>query len=142
MALAPAFMSRSAGRRLAGSGAALVLGMAVYTAVTESMPDLHLYDGYWMLGGTAVAFMLVAPLAWRWPRERGLIAVAGAATVGAWLPLVLLALRARLSVMARIKGAIFFSSADVIGIALPVGAALAWLALKEYRPAAQPPRDA
>jgi hypothetical protein len=106
------------------------------------MPDLHLYDGYWMLGGTAVAFMLVAPLAWRWPRERGLIAVAGAATVGAWLPLVLLALRARLSVMARIKGAIFFSSADVIGIALPVGAALAWLALKEYRPAAQPPRDA
>jgi len=142
MALAPALTSRRAGRGLAAGGAALVLGMAIYTAVTESTPDLNLYDGYWMLAGAALALLVVAPWAWRWSRERGLLAVAVAASVGAWLPLVLLALRARLAIGARIKGAIFFSSADVIGIALPVGATLAWLALREHRPVAEPRAEA
>jgi hypothetical protein len=128
--------SRRAGRLLAGAAAALVLGIAVYTAVVQAEPVLRLYDGFWMLGGSAVAVGLVAPLIWGWSRERALVTVAAAAALGAWLPLVILALRARIPVAARLKGAIFLSSADVIGVALPVGVALAWLALREHRPSA------
>jgi hypothetical protein len=126
--------SRRAGRLLAGIAAAMVLGVAVHTAVVQAEPALRLYDGFWMLGGSAVAVGLVAPLIWGWARERALVAVAAAAAFGAWLPLVMLALRARIPVVARLKGAVFLSSADVIGVALPVGVALAWLALREHRP--------
>jgi hypothetical protein len=126
--------SRRAGRLLAGFAAATVLGIAVYTAVVQAEPALRLYDGYWMLGGAAVAVGGVAPVVWRWGRERALVAVSAAAALGAWLPLVVLAWRARIPVAARLKGAVFLSSADVIGVALPVGIALAWLALREHRP--------
>jgi hypothetical protein len=67
------------------------------------------------------------------------VAVSAAAALGAWLPLVVLALRARIPVAARLKGAVFLSSADVIGVALPVGIALAWLALREHRPGQKVP---
>ena len=129
--------SRRAGRILAGIAATLALGIAVYTAITQTDPTLRLYDGLWMLGGSAVAVGLVVPLIWGWPREQALVAVAAAAALGAWLPLVVLALRARIPVEARLKAAVFFSSADVIGVALPVGIALAWLALREHRPRAR-----
>lgn len=131
--------SRRAGRLLAGVAAATVLGIAVYTAVVQAEPALRLYDGYWMLGGTAVAVGVVAPLVWGWGRERALVAVSTAAALGAWLPLIVLALRARIPVAARLKGAVFLSSADVIGVALPVGIALAWLALREHRPGQKVP---
>ncbi len=124
--------SRRLGRGLAALGGVLVLALGAWTAVDQSVPEVGIVDGYWMLGGAAVAFLLVAPLAWRWPRERALPAVTVATAVGSWLPLVGLALRAGVPVRARLKGAIFFSSADVIGLALPVGCALLWLALQEH----------
>ena len=95
---------------------------------------LRIYDGLWMFGGAIVALAAVGPLLRRWQRERALPAIGLAVGVGAWLPLVLLAFRAHMPVLARLRGAIFLSSADVIGIALPVGAMLAWLALREHRP--------
>jgi len=134
----PPLTSRRTGRIVAGMAAILVLGLAVRTAVIESMPTLHVYDGWWMLAGGSVVVLLLAPLAWRWPRERALLAVTLGGALGAWLPLVLLALRSHVPIAARLKGAIFFSSADVIGVTLPVGLALAWLALQEHRPAATP----
>lgn len=133
----PAFSltSRRSGRLLAALGAIFCLGIAGYTAITEVDPVLHIYDGLWMCAGGAAAVLLVTPLVWRWPRERALAVVAAATAAGTWAPLAVLALRARIPLAARVKGAIFFSSADVVGIALPVGVALAWLAIREHRPA-------
>jgi hypothetical protein len=62
-------------------------------------------------------------------------ALAVGAALGSWLPLMVIAWRAPTPAWSRLKAAVFFSSADVIGIALPVGIALAWLALREHRPA-------
>lgn len=116
-----------------------MLGLGIWTAIDQSVPAIGIVDGYWMLGGAALAFLLLAPVARRWPRERALPAVTLATAAGAWLPLVVLALRAGIPVRARLKGAIFFSSADVIGLALPVGCALLWLALQEHH--ASPPPE-
>ena len=126
--------SRRAGRLLAAVAAVAVIGLATYTAVSESVPVLHLYDGYWMLGGAAIAVALLAPLVWQWPRERALAILLAGVTVGAWSPLVVSAIRVGMPIRFRLRSAIFLSSADIIGVALPVGVALAWLALKEYRP--------
>src|SRR6266850_6221401 len=71
-----AVTSRSAGRLLAGAGALLVLGLAVYTAIVETVPELHLYDGLWMLGGAGLALGLIAPLVWRWSRPHAMAALA------------------------------------------------------------------
>jgi hypothetical protein len=125
--------SRKTGRAVAAVAGLLVLGLAVRTAIAESDPVLKLYDGYWMLGGGLAAALLAAPLAWRWPRERALGLIALASLAGAWLPLVILGLRAGVPVAARLRGAIFFASADIIGLALPVGCALCWLALQEHQ---------
>jgi hypothetical protein len=131
--------SRRSGRLLAGLAAVGVLGLAVLTAVSEAAPELHIYDGLWMITGAALLVSLCAPLVWNWPRERALAVVASAAAIGAWAPLVVLALRAGVPVMARLKGAVFFSDADILGIALPVGVALGWLALKEHTSRAAEP---
>ena len=127
-------VSRRSGRLLAGAAAVLILGLAVRTAFSNTVPELKFYDGWWMIGGATVTIALSLPLIWKWPRERALAVVAGGAAIGAWVPLVILAMRAGIPVWARLKGAVFFSDADVIGVALPVGAALAWLALREHRP--------
>ena len=126
--------SRQSGRIAAGLGAAGTIGLAGYVAVSEADPVLHLYDGLWMIGGACLAFALVAMLVRRWRREPALVLIAVGVAAGAWGPLVLLALRAHMPVVARLKGAIFLSSADIIGIALPVAATLAWLALGDHRP--------
>jgi hypothetical protein len=104
----------------------LILGLAIGTAIGQSVPALGMLDGYWMLAGAAAATGAIAPIAWRWPRERALMAVAVTSLAGAWLPLIGLALRAGIPVSARLKGAMFFSSADVIGITL------LWLACQEH----------
>jgi hypothetical protein len=132
------FTSRRAGRLLAGAAATGILTLAGYTAVSEAVPELHLYDGYWMVGGAALAVGIVAPLVWRWPRERAMAALIAAVALGAWAPLVVSAWRTGMPIRARLRTAMFLSSADVIGVALPVGVALAWLALKEYRSADGP----
>lgn len=128
--------SRRNGRIAAGLAALTTLGLAAATAVNEVDPILRIYDGLWMWGGALLGFVVAFLLARRWPRERALPAVGALVALGAWVPLVLLALRAHMPILARLKGAIFLSSADVIGVALPVGAMLLWLALREHRPAA------
>lgn len=130
--------SRRTGRIAAGLAAFATLSLAGYVAVSQIDPILRLYDGLWMFGGSSLAFAVIAPLVRRWRREPALALIAVGVAIGAWCPLVLLALRAHIPVLARLKGSVFFSSADVIGVALPVGATLAWLAFGEHRPATRP----
>jgi hypothetical protein len=115
----------------AAMGAGLALVLAVYTARTQSMPEFHAYDGWWMLLGSAIAVAIVAPLVWHWPRQRSLPTIVLAAVLGSWLPFVWLAHRAHMPLMPRLKGAWWLMGADVIGAAIPVGVACLWLALRE-----------
>ena len=124
-------LSRKRARGLAGLGAGLALILAVYTARVESMPELHVYDGWWMLLGAAVAVVVVAPLVWRWTRQRSLLVIVLAAALGSWLPFVWLAHRGHVPLWPRLKGAWWLMGADVIGAAIPVGVACLWLALRE-----------
>jgi hypothetical protein len=124
-------LPRNRARGLAALGAGLALVLAVYTARAESMPEFHAYDGWWMLLGAVVAVAVVAPLVWRWPRQRSLPAMVLVAVVGSWLPFVWLAHRGHVALWPRLKGAWFLMGADVIGAAVPVGVACLWLALRE-----------
>jgi hypothetical protein len=120
-----------AGRRAAaGVGAAGAFLLAGYTAITESMPELRIYDGYWMLLGAVVAVALVAPFVWSWTRERSLPTVIIVAAVGCWLPIIWLALRRGTPVMQRMKGTWYLMGGDVMAAALPVGMACLWMALR------------
>jgi protein O-mannosyl-transferase len=124
-------LSRKRARGLAALGAVLTLLLAIYTARTESMPEFHAYDGWWMLLGSALVVAAVAPLVWRWPRQRSLPVVVLAAVLGSWLPFVWLAHRGHVGLWPRLKGAWWLMGADVIGAAIPVGVACLWLALRE-----------
>jgi hypothetical protein len=128
---------RPFGRSAAAAGAAAAFLLAGYTAVTESMPVLHIYDGYWMLLGAAVAVGLVAPFVWSWTRERSLPAVVIVAVVGCWLPIVWLALRRHTPVMQRIEGAWYLMGGDVVAAAIPVGVACLWFLLRRPDPGKQ-----
>ena len=86
-----------------------------------------------MLAGATVALVLCVPLVWSWPRDKAIALLALVTVIASWAPLVALALRARIPVLARLKGAVFFSSADVVGVALPVGVVCLYLAVREYR---------
>jgi hypothetical protein len=119
-----------AGRWAAAAGAAAAFALAGYTSATESMPELRIYDGYWMLLGAAVAVALTAPLVWSYRRERSLLVVVVAAVVGCWLPIVWFALRRHTPIMERILGAWYLMGGDVVAAAIPVGVACLWLALR------------
>ncbi len=125
--------SRRTGRALAAFAALISLGIALYTAISQVDRVLHLYDGLWMLGGAAVGLALSVPVVWSWPRDKAIALLAIVTVVGSWAPLVALALRAKIPILSRLKGAVFFSSADVVGVALPVGVVCLYLAVKEYR---------
>jgi hypothetical protein len=118
----------------ATAGAVGSLGLAVYTAFTESMPELRIYDGYLMLLGAAVAVALVAPVVWSWRRESSLGVVVAAAVVGCWAPILLQAVRRGSEIGARIKGAWYLMGGDVVAAAVPVGVACLWMALREADP--------
>jgi RsiW-degrading membrane proteinase PrsW (M82 family) len=122
---------RPQARLAAAVCAAAAFALAVYTSAVESMPELHIYDGYWMLLGAALAVGVTAPLVWRQRRERSLPIVVGAAIVGSWAPLVIFALRQHMSVIQRLRGARVLMGADVVGAAIGVGVACLWLALRE-----------
>ncbi|HSR89972.1 MAG TPA: hypothetical protein VLK88_01600, partial [Gemmatimonadales bacterium] len=125
--------SRRTGRALAALVALISFGIAIYTAVSQADRVLHIYDGLWMLAGATVAIGLCIPFVWSWPRDRAIALLATVTVVGSWTPLIVLALRAGIPIPARLKGAVFFSSADVVGVALPVGVVCLYLAVKEYR---------
>jgi hypothetical protein len=125
--------SRRAGRRLAAIAGGASLLLAGYVAFTQSIPDLGVYDGAWMLLWGTLAVASVAPLVWRWRRERSLAAVAVAAIVGCWAPIVISALRHQIPVMARLKGSWILAGAGIVGLAVPLGFICLWLAVREHR---------
>jgi len=125
--------SRRTGRALAGLAALISFGIAIYTAISQVDRVLHIYDGLWMLAGATVALVLCVPLVWSWPRDKAIALLALVTVIASWAPLVALALRARIPILSRLKGAVFFSSADVVGVALPVGVVCLYLAVREYR---------
>ncbi|MEP6572311.1 MAG: hypothetical protein ABJD11_06430 [Gemmatimonadota bacterium] len=131
----PLSTNRTVGRVLASIVAVGALGFSLYTGFAESMPEFRVYDGVWMVLWTVIAVLLVAPLVWRWRRERSLAVITLAAIVGCWAPLVYLAYRLHMPIMVRVKGAWLLSGADTVGLMMPVSAALGWLALRPHVPA-------
>ncbi|MEO7987339.1 MAG: hypothetical protein ABI766_12470 [Gemmatimonadales bacterium] len=127
---------RTAGRRLAFAAGAALLGLAVYVARTQSMPEFGVYDGWWMLLWGTVAVLAAAPLVWRWNRERSLGVIAVAALIGCWAPLVVSALRHSMPIMARLKGSWVLAGAGIVGVAVPLGFLCLWLAVREHEPGA------
>ncbi len=127
--------SRRAGRRIAAGAGVASLLLAAVTAYTQSIPTLGVYDGAWMILWGTVAVVAVAPLIWRWRRERSLAAVAVAAVVGCWAPIVISALRHRIPIMARLKGSWVLAGAGIVGLAVPLGFVCLWLAVREHRAA-------
>jgi hypothetical protein len=129
-------MRRAAGRRASASAGVGSLLLAGFIAYTQSMPELGVYDGAWMLLWGALAVAAVAPLVWGWPRERSLAVVALAAVVGCWAPIVVSALRHQMPIMARLKGSWVLAGGGIVGLAAPFGFVCLWLALREHRPEA------
>lgn len=125
--------SRRAGRRIAAIAGAVSLLLAAFTAYTQSIPSLGVYDGVWMCLWGTVAVLTVAPLIWHWPRQRSLAVVAVAALVGCWAPIVISALRHQIPIMARLKGSWVLAGAGIVGLAVPLGFVCLWLAVREHR---------
>ena len=111
---------------------------AAKSAHDSSMPEFKVYDGYWMMLGAALAVSLVAPLIWRWPRERSLLIVVIASVVGSVVPLAISALTHNLPIMARLRGAWILAGADLVGPAVVVGFTCLWLAVRDEAAGRQP----
>ena len=126
-------MRRTAGRRVAAVAGTAALLSAIYVARTQSIPELAVYDGYWMLLWGTAAVMLAAPVVWRWKRESSLAAVALVGLVGCWAPILISAVRHQMPLMARLKGAWVLAGAGVVGIAAPFGFICLWLAIHEHQ---------
>ena len=125
---------RRVGRLLSAAAGVVSFLLAGYVACTEAMPTFGVYDGAWMLLGSAAVVAAVAPFVWRWPRERSLAAVAAASVLGCWTPIVVSALRHGIPIMARLKGAWVLAGGGVVGLAAPLGFVCLWLAIREHRP--------
>ena len=123
---------RKTGQIAASVAALLCLAWALWASHTSAIPGLRIYDGYWMTLGAAVAILLVAPLVWRWPRDRSLVVIAIAALVGCIVPLVISALRHGMPVMVRLRGSWVLGGADLVAPALIIGSVCLWFALREY----------
>lgn len=115
----------------AGAGAASLL-LAIVVAHTQSIPALGVYDGMWMLLWGSIAVVIVGPLVWRWRRQQSLAAVAIAAFVGCWMPIVISALRHQIPIMARLRGSWVLAGAGIVGLAVPLGFVCLWLAIREH----------
>jgi len=112
--------------------ALLMFGCAGWEAHRSSMPFVKLYDGYWMILGTAIGMALVGPLVWRWPRERSLFVILVTAALGSVAPLMISAFRHHIPLAARLRGAWIIGGADVIGPALIIGCMALWFALRQH----------
>jgi hypothetical protein len=129
---------RRAGQLLAGTLSLVCFSWAGWAARSSSIPELRVYDGFLMLTGATVLVTLVAPLVWRWPRERSLVAIALAAALGCVAPLAISALRHHMPLLVRLRGAWMLGGADMVGPALVVGFVLLWFAVREYGGVAHP----
>jgi hypothetical protein len=129
---------RQVGRLLASIAAAVAFLWAAWSAQDAAMPEFKVYDGFWMMLGAAIAVLLVAPLVWRWPRERSLLVVVIASVLGSVIPLGISAFTHRLPLMARLKGSWMLAGADLVGPALVIGFACLWFALRDEAPGSTP----
>lgn len=118
--------------------AAASFAWAGWAAHDNAMPELRVYDGYRMMTGAVIVVALVAPFIWRWRRDRALVAVALAAALGCLLPLVISAVRQRVPLMARLRGAWILAGADLVGPAMVIGFVCLWLAIREWNPTRVP----
>ena len=123
---------RTTGQIAAGLGAMAAFASALWAAWESAIPRLRVYDGFWMMLGAAMAVILLAPLVWRWPRERSLVAVAIASVLGSSVPLVVSALRFHMPIMARLRGSWILGGADVVGPALVIGFVCLWFAVRKH----------
>jgi hypothetical protein len=109
-----------------------MFGTAAWAAHASAIPAVHVYDGYWMMLGAAIAMIVVGPLVWRWPRERSLVVILIAVTLGSVAPLTVSALRHHIPILARLRGAWMLGGADIAGPALIIGCMCLWFALREH----------
>jgi hypothetical protein len=123
---------RRVGQLAAAAVALAMFGLAVWGSKQSAIPALRIYDGYWMILGTAIGLVVVGPLVWRWPRERSLPAIVAAALLGSVAPLVISAVRHHIPITARLRGAWILGGADVVGPALIIGSLCLWFALREH----------
>jgi cellobiose-specific phosphotransferase system component IIC len=123
---------RRTGQIAAGLAALISFAWAVWASHTSAMPEFRIYDGYWMILGATVAILIAAPLVWRWPRERSLVAIAAVAAVGCVVPLIVSALRQGVPVAVRLRGAWWLGGADLVGAPLVIGFVALWFAIRKY----------
>ena len=123
---------RRTGQIMAALTALAAFAWAGWAAHLASIPELWVYDGFWMILGASLAVILVAPLVWRWPRERSLVAVAITSALGSMVPLGILAWRHHIPLVARLRGSWMLGGADVVGPALVVGFICLWFAIRQY----------
>jgi hypothetical protein len=126
-------------RRTIGQVAATLVALAAFTwaaraAQESAIPAVHVYDGFWMILGAAVAVILVAPLVWRWPREGSLVAIMMATIIGSIVPLGLSALRLHIPLLARLRGSWILGGGDEVGPALVIGFVCLWFVVRKYGP--------
>lgn len=125
-------------RRRIGQGAAAIAALAAFVwafwwARAASIPELRVYDGYWMILGASLAVLAVAPLVWRWPREISLPMVAITSVLGSVAALSCSAIRHHIPILARLRGAWVLGGADGVGPALVIGFTCLWLAIRPHR---------
>jgi hypothetical protein len=123
---------RRLGQLAAAVLALLCFGLALWAARSSSIPELRVYDGYMMVAGATLLVSLTAPVVWRWPRERSLVAIALASTLGCVMPLVISALLHHIPLIARLRGAWVLGGADLVGPPMIIGFVCLWFALREY----------
>jgi hypothetical protein len=124
---------RRTGQTLAALAALCAFGWAAWAAHLAAIPELRVYDGFWMMIGAFLAVVVTAPLVWRWPRAASLVAIVLASVVGSVVPLGISAQRYHIPFMARLRGAWILGGADMVGPALIVGFICLWFAVREYR---------
>jgi membrane protein implicated in regulation of membrane protease activity len=105
-------------------------GCALWAARASLIPGLRVYDGFLMVIGATLLVVLVAPVVWRWSRERSLLAIAAAATLGCVAPLVFSALHYGVPVLVRLRGAWWLGGADIVGPPLIIGFVCLWFAVR------------
>jgi hypothetical protein len=127
-------MTRRAGRIAAALAALAAFGWAGWAAYDGAMPELRVYDGYWIMLGSSLAVLLVGPLVWRWPRDRSLGVIALVSLIGGLVPLCISAIRHHIPIVARLRGSWRLAGADLVVPALVVGFVCLWFVLREWVP--------
>ena len=124
--------SRRSGQLAAGIIALVAFAWAAWVSHISAIPAIRVFDGYWMMLGAALAFVVVAPLVWRLRREVSLVVLTVAVVLGSVAPLVVSAIRLHMPVAVRLRGAWVLGGADVVGPTLIVGFLCLWFAIRKY----------